>query len=106
MTADSKTYVRAAMALYAHTPNVIAPRPADRRLAADLFARAVPLATIEAALLLASARRLYRSPDRAALPAVRSFAYFMPVIQEIIDQPLPQNYVDYLRYKVSAFPTH
>jgi hypothetical protein len=62
MTSDSKDYVRAVLEMYARTPNTIPPRTSDRRLAADLYDQSVPLATIEAALLLATARRLSRSP--------------------------------------------
>jgi hypothetical protein len=100
MTADSKAYVRAVLNMYVRTPNTIPPRTADRRLAAELYARSVPLATIDAALLLAAARRLCHSPDRPPLPAIRSLAYFLPVIEEILTLPLPPNYVHYLRYKV------
>jgi hypothetical protein len=105
MTSDSKAYVRAVLEMYARTPNTIMPRTSDRRLAADLYDQSVPLATIEAALLLATARRLSRSPDLPALPTIRSLAYFSPVIEEIRRQPLPSHYVDYLRHKVSATPS-
>jgi hypothetical protein len=102
MTSDSKAYVRAVLEMYARTPNTIPARTSDRRLAADLYDRSVPLATIEAALLLATARRLSPSSDRPPLPTIRSLAYFLPVIEEIRRQPLPTHYVDYLRHKVSA----
>ena len=104
MTPDSKAYVRAVLDMYVRIPNTIPPRTADRRLAAELYARSVPLTTIEAALLLATARRLCRSPDRPPLPVVRSLAYFFPIIQEILEQPLPSHYVHYLRYKVFPPP--
>jgi hypothetical protein len=102
MTSDSKPYVRAVLDMYARTPNTTPPRTSDRRLAADLYDRSVPLATIEAALLLATARRLSRSPDLPVLPTIRSLAYFLPVIEEIRRHPLPSHYVDYLRHKISA----
>lgn len=105
MTADSTAYVRAVLNMYARIPNTIPPRTSDRRLAAELDARSVPLTTIDAALLLATARRLCHSPDRPPLPAIRSLAYFLPVIQEILQQPLPPNYVHYLRSKVFPPPT-
>jgi hypothetical protein len=100
MTADSKNYVRAVLDMYLRTPNTVPPRTTDRQLAAELFARCVPLTTIDAALILATARRLCHSPDRPPLPAIRSLAYFLPVIEEILKQPLPPNYIQYLRYKV------
>ena len=102
MNPDSKTYVRAVLEMYARTPNTIPPRTSDRRLAAELYARSVPITTIDAALLLASARRLCHSPDHNPLPKVRSLAYFLPVIEEILKQPLPPGYIGYLRHKVSV----
>ena len=38
------------------------PRPPDRLLAAQLYARGVPLHTVENALVLAASRRLFRPP--------------------------------------------
>lgn len=105
MTSDSKAYVRAVLDMYARTPNTILPRTSDRRLAAHLYDRSVPLATIEAALLLATARRLSRSPDLPVLPTIRSLAYFLPIIEELRRQPFPSHYIDYLRHKVSATPS-
>lgn len=104
MTADSKDYVRTVLDMYLRTPNTVPPRTTDRRLAVELFARCVPLTTIEAALLLATARRLCHSPNRPSLPAIRSLAYFLPVIEEILKQPLPPNYVHYLRHKIFPVP--
>ncbi len=74
--------------------------PQDRKSAADLHARGISLVVIESALLLASLRRLGRPPDMPQLLPIRSLAYFLPVIQEIIDHPLPDGYLEYLRNKV------
>ena len=101
MNPDSKAYVRAVLEMYARTPNTIPPRTSDRRLAAELYARSVPLTTIDAALLLATARRLRHPSDRSPLPAIRSLAYFLPVIEETLKQPLQSGYIGYLRHKVS-----
>lgn len=105
MIADSKAYVRAVLDIYVRTPHTIRPRTTDRRLAAELYARSVPLTTIDAALLLATARRLCHSPARPPLPPIRSLAYFLPVIEEILLQPLPPTYIQYLRFKVFPPPT-
>ena len=59
------------------------------------------LATIESAFLLASLRRLDRSPDMPPLTPIRSLAYFFPVIQEILANPIPDDYLKYLRRKVA-----
>ena len=50
--------------------------------------------------LLASLRRLLRPVDLPALSPIRSLAYFQPVIQELLSNPAPDNYLDYLRYKL------
>jgi len=67
----------------------------DRRLAATLFVRGVELIVVEAALLLADARRALREPWLAPLPQVRSFAYFQPTIAEVLDNPRPPD-LEYL----------
>ena len=34
------------------------------------------------------------------LSPIRSLAYFFPVIQELLDNPIPDDYREYLRRKV------
>jgi len=77
------------------------PRPADRLLAARLHDDDVPLSTVQDAILLASARRLIRPEDRPPLPPVRSLHYFLPVIEELRQTPLPNGYAHYLRVKIA-----
>jgi hypothetical protein len=101
MTPDSKAYSQVVLSMYLQLPDT--PQQArafDRRVVRELYSRQVPLPTIEAALLLAAARRLYRSPDQLPLPPIRSLAYFLPIVEEIRQQPLPPHYIDYLRSKV------
>ena len=45
-------------------------------------------------------RRLSRPSDLPPLPKIRSLAYFLPVIEELQQQPLPDGYLDYLRLKL------
>lgn len=52
----------------------------DRLLAPNLYEHSVPLIAIENALLLAAARRLFRSADASLLPTIRSLAYFSRVM--------------------------
>jgi hypothetical protein len=75
----------------------------DRQLAADLYQRRIPLETVRAALLLATARRISRDPASVPLPPVRSLHYFLHVIDEITAQPLPQRYIQYLEYKIAEY---
>jgi hypothetical protein len=94
-------YVRVLLALYCGLSETAArrPSPADRRLAFQLFDQAIPLDTLETALLLAAARRTTRPPDLPPLPPIRSLAYFLPVIAELrLDPPNP-GYLDYLRWR-------
>jgi hypothetical protein len=37
------------------------------------------------------------------LPAIRSLAYFQPVIDELLVHPMPDNYLEYLRLKLNRF---
>jgi len=69
-------------------------------LARKLHEQGIPLSLVEAALLLASLRRLFRPHDLPALPPIRSLAYFQPVITELQQDPLPDGYLDYLRLKL------
>lgn len=72
----------------------------DRELAYQLYEKKVPLEAVEAAFLLASARRLYRDVGQPRLGPIRSLHYFLPVIEEVIASQLPPNYVQYLRNKL------
>jgi hypothetical protein len=96
-------YVTTVLGLYLGRPET--PRRVsrtDRKLALALYQRGVPHSTIEAALLLASARRICRHPQVPPLSPIRSLHYFLPVIEEIILQPLPSAYVKYLRHKLAT----
>lgn len=90
-------YVRRVLDAYRHTPGTCGHvRPADRRLARDLFARGVPLQAVLDALLLASARRFRSARDGSTPPTVRSLAYFLPVLEEVSSAPLGDDYRRYL----------
>jgi hypothetical protein len=94
-------YVAAVLMLYLDLPDTpLRPSPQDQSLALKLHDQGVPLSLVEAALLLASLRRLIRPTDRPPLPPIRSLAYFQPVIAELQLQTLPDGYTDYLRLKL------
>ena len=95
-------YVRAVRDLYTRLPHTSGRfSRSDRRLAVDLFQRNIPFDTVRSAMLLAIAHRLYRLGP--PLPIIRSLHYFVPLIDEILRQPLPRRYVQYLEYKIAAF---
>ena len=100
-TTDPKQYIKQLLDLYCHTPGTLGRvRREDRRLAVELYNRGVSLQTIEDAFVLATARRCLRAPDAAPLAPVRSLAYFVPVIEEVMTTPLPGEYGDYLKHKL------
>ena len=72
----------------------------DHWQARRLHDRGVPLRLVESALLLASLRRLVRPANVPPLPPIRSLAYFLPVIEELLSHPVPDNYLEYLRLKL------
>jgi hypothetical protein len=99
--AGSPAYVAAVLTVYLDLPDTpLRPSPVDQSLASRLHQQAVPLPLVEAALLLATLRRLSRPSELPPLPKIRSLAYFLPVIAELQQQPLPDGYLDYLRLKL------
>ena len=90
-------YVAAVLRAYVALPETL-PRwhRADRGMALELFRRRIPLERIETAFVLGSARRLGRDP-KLIVPPIRSMAYFLPVIEEVLTDPPPCRYIQYLR---------
>lgn len=72
----------------------------DRILAAQLHERGVPLAAVENALTLAAARRVMRPADAPPLGAIRSLAYFAPVIEEVLQLTVGPEYFQHVRAKL------
>jgi len=56
---------------------------------------------IENALVLAAARRLRQPADASPLGIIRSLAYFLPVIEGVLDLKVSSGYFQYLRYKLA-----
>jgi hypothetical protein len=75
-------------------------RPNDRLLAAALYDRGISLLVVENALVLAAARRIFRSPHAPTLQPVRSLYYVMPVIDEVLQLRVSQDYFRYLQFKI------
>jgi hypothetical protein len=97
---EQREYVQRLLDAYRATPGTVGfVRRPDRLIAAQLHERAVPLAVVENALTLATARRLAPPADARPLGVIRSLAYFSPVIEEVLqDQPNPQ-YFRHLRQR-------
>ena len=95
-------YVRRVLEAYRKTPGTMgAVRRPDRTLAAQLYQRGIALSAVENALVLAATRRLIRRSDAPPLGTVRSLAYFLPVIEEVLELRVSPDYFQYLRQKLA-----
>ena len=100
-TADANAYLAAVITLFLELPETpMRASLADQALARRLDRDGVPLKIVESALLLGSLRRLIRPQEAPPLSPIRSLAYFLPVIEELTENPSPENYLDYLRLKL------
>jgi hypothetical protein len=83
---SQEAYVRQVLEAYRKTPGTMGMvRRADR--------------------LLAATRRLIRPSDGPPLGTIRSLAYFLPVIEEVLESRVSPDYFDYLRYKLTHIAT-
>lgn len=95
-------YVSTVLDLYSKTPSTTGRvRPPDRRLAAELYDRGVPLDLVRLALVLATLRRSLRPSGASPLTTIRSLYYFLPVIDEQLADPPEPSWADYLFGKLS-----
>ena len=93
-------YIDKVLSSYRRTPGTAGTiRRPDRLLAAQLHARGVPLMAVENALVLAAARRI-RPAGSTPLGTIRSLAYFLPVIQEVLSLSVSPGYFQHLRHKI------
>ncbi len=94
-------YTRQVLEAYRKTPGTMgAVRRADRMLAAQLYQRGLSVRVIENAFVLAATRRLMRPADAPPLGTIRSLAYFLPVIEEVLELRVSADYFQYLRHKL------
>src|SRR5436305_10887998 len=94
-------YIRRILEAYRKTPGTAGTiRRPDRVLAAQLYQRGISASVIENAFVLAAARRLMRPADAAPLGTIRSLAYFLPVIEEVLGMRVNPEYFQYLRHKL------
>jgi hypothetical protein len=94
-------YIRRVLEAYRKTPGTMGTvRRPDRVVAAQLYQRGVAVGVIENALVLAVARRLMRPADAPPLGTIRSLAYFLPMIEEVLGMRVSPAYFQYLRHKL------
>jgi hypothetical protein len=97
-------YVEKLLSAYRRTPTTMGTvRQADRVVAVELQARGVSLRVVENAFILAASRRLMRAPGAPPLTPIRSLAYFLPVIEEVMEMRVSPNYFLYLEQKIRQF---
>ena len=105
MRSPRQRYVERLLEVYRHTPGTLGQiRRADRKLAAHLYDRRVPLQTLEDALLLATARRAFRSRDAPPLAPIATLHYVLPIVHELQVAPPEPGYLTYLRHKLESRP--
>jgi hypothetical protein len=101
MEISKKDYVRRILEAYRTTPGTSGViRRNDRLLAANLYDRGIEPLIVENALVLAAARRLFRSPNAPPLQPIRSLHYLIPVIDEVRRLFVSQDYFRYLRFRI------
>ena len=99
---SQEEYIRKVLEVYRKTPGTTGTvRRADQVLASQLYQRGLSVKVIENALVLAATRRLMRSADAPPLGTIRSLAYFLPVIEEVLGLRVNPNYFEYLRNKLA-----
>ena len=81
-------------------------RSKDLLYAQELYTRDVPVAAVEAALVLTDIRRKLLSPESAQLPPIRSFTYYRPIIEEILATPPDLGSLYYLNSKLEQLEEH
>ena len=99
---SQEEYIRQVLEAYCKTPGTTGTvRRPDRLLAAQLYQRGLSVKVIENALVLAAARRLMRPADALPLGPIRSLAYYLPVIEEVLQLRVSPDYFEYLRHKLT-----
>lgn len=98
-------YIRQVLDVYRNTPGTTGTvRRPDRMLAAQLYQRGISVTVIENAMVLAAARRLMRPVAAPPLGTIRSLAYFLPVIEEVLELRVSPDYFRYVRQRLERTP--
>jgi len=106
VTTARGAYVNAVVGNYLRLPGTpLRASRRDRKLAAALYERRIPLRVVWAAFVIAAARRAIRSPQQRKLEIIRTLHYFAPVIDEVLDASPGPDYVQYLAGKLRPLVT-
>lgn len=97
---DRAAYVARVLHLYRRLPGALGRvLRDDRRTALVLHGRDVPIAVVENAFILITARRAARPKDEPLDP-IRVLRYILPVIEELLSAPPSPGYITYLERRV------
>ena len=100
-------YIRQILEAYRKTPTTAGTvRRPDRMLAAQLYQRGLSVSVIENAFVLAATRRLVRPADAPPLGTIRSLAYFLPVIEEVLGMRVSPEYFQHVRRKLERIASN
>jgi hypothetical protein len=95
-------YIRQVLEAYRKTPGTMGTVPPRRPAAGGATASARTLREGDRnALVLAATRRLIRPADAPPLGTIRSLAYFLPVIEEVLESRVSPDYFEYLWYRLA-----
>ena len=98
---SQEEYIRRVLEAYRKTPGTIGTvRRPDRVTATQLYQRGISVRVIENAFVLAATRRLTRPTNAPPLSTIRSLAYFLPVIEEVLSLRVSPDYFQYLRHRL------
>lgn len=98
-----RLYVQKVLELYRLAPGTTGHlRRSDRQLAAQLHDRGIAVETVHAAILLAVARRTFRSADAPRLAPIATLHYIRPVIDELLVEPPDPGYLSYIRHRLTT----
>jgi hypothetical protein len=98
---SQEEYIRRVLEAYRKTPGTMGTvRRPDRVVALQLYQRGISVSVIENAFLLAATRRLMRPANSPPLGPIRSLAFFLPVIEEVLGLRVNPDYFQYLRHKL------
>ena len=105
MTSTARqAYINAVVTNYLRLPGTpLHASRRDRRLAAALHDRGVPLRVVWAAFVIAAVRWAVRGPQQRKLETIRTLYYFLPTIDEVLDSSPDSDYVEYLAARLRPF---
>src|ERR1700691_6234841 len=99
--ASQEEFIRRVLEAYRKTPGTMGTvRRPDRVVALQLYQRGISVSVIENAFVLAATRRLMRPADAPPLGTIRSLAYFLPVIEEVLSMRFGPEYFQHVRRKL------